>query len=324
MRNNNKSIPLAIGILSFCLSTPLAAQASQFTSIYAFGDSLSDTGNVYFATGRTTPLSPPYYQGRFSNGPIWVEDLATSLGIPLENYAYGGATTGTVNIGSPLLPGLQQEIGLFANNHPLANPKALYTVWAGANDYLFTPVDPVNPTATPLSNIGTAIKNLSILGAKDFLVVNLPDLGLLPIVTSNSLPAPSSYYTALTLQHNAGLLSAIYAEGLPTDVKVTQLDVYSLANKIIQNPAQYGLTNVTGNCLDKTTNPYTLCTNPSQYFFWDDVHPTTGIHSIVAQQAVKAVLVPEPQPLNILGGISVIGLSLGLKRKSAQKISKSK
>ncbi len=73
--------------------------------IVFFGDSLTDPGNIYDATSDLPeivkdqtdllpfPPSPPYDE-RFSDGPIYAEYLATSLGIPAEstaNYAYGGA-----------------------------------------------------------------------------------------------------------------------------------------------------------------------------------------------------------------------------------------
>ena len=74
----------------------------------AFGDSLSDTGNDLIAFGSP---QPPYYQGRFSNGPNWIDDLAAKLGVPDPqpslaggtNYAYGGATATSVNTGVPYL-----------------------------------------------------------------------------------------------------------------------------------------------------------------------------------------------------------------------------
>ena len=39
---------------------------------------------------------PPYYEGRFSNGPTWIEVAARQLSVGLANYAAGGATTGVV------------------------------------------------------------------------------------------------------------------------------------------------------------------------------------------------------------------------------------
>ena len=75
-------------------------RAGMITGIISFGDSLSDVGNTYLAAG--IPQSPPYYQGHYSNGPIWLEYLASKLGVAapapslaggLDN-AWGGAQTG--------------------------------------------------------------------------------------------------------------------------------------------------------------------------------------------------------------------------------------
>ena len=89
---------------------PLKATAATFSQIYVFGDSLSDTGNSLKATG--IPPSPPYFQGRSSNGPVWSEYLADDLGLTPQqqtNYAFGGANSGSDNT---LVPGLQGLPGL--------------------------------------------------------------------------------------------------------------------------------------------------------------------------------------------------------------------
>ena len=75
------------------------AAAGAPAAVIAYGDSLSDNGNLFKATGQP---GPPYFQGRASNGPVAVELLAADLGIPLLDYAFGGATTG---IGNHLDPG---------------------------------------------------------------------------------------------------------------------------------------------------------------------------------------------------------------------------
>ena len=86
---------------------PLAADRSEagpFTNLVVFGDSLSDVGNVDSSPFVDIP-GPYYWNGRFSNGPVYAETLATGLGLPAltrstasggTDYAYGGAkTTGT-------------------------------------------------------------------------------------------------------------------------------------------------------------------------------------------------------------------------------------
>ena len=62
----------------------LEAQAPKFDAFFVFGDSLSDTGNLWLLTKSAgqDPAIPPsvsphmtYFQGRFSNGPVAFEYL---------------------------------------------------------------------------------------------------------------------------------------------------------------------------------------------------------------------------------------------------------
>src|SRR5439155_21476778 len=82
-----RSLLLCSIVLSL-VSAVQHASAGQFTKLVVFGDSLSDTGNVYAVTAGAVPPSPPYYAGRFSNGPVWAEYLAAALALPAVNYAY--------------------------------------------------------------------------------------------------------------------------------------------------------------------------------------------------------------------------------------------
>jgi phospholipase/lecithinase/hemolysin len=313
MLNINKTLPLVAGLLSFSFLAPVSAQTTQFTSIYAFGDSLSDNGNVYAASNNTFPPSP-YSDGRFSNGPVWVEQVATTLGIPLYDYAYGGATTGTANVISQLLPGLTQEIQEFDYYHPKADPNALYTIWIGANDFLPTSTQYFTPYTTPtvpLDNIAAAIQSLITSGAQNFLIVDLPDLGAIP--ETNTMQT-ASYYTNLTNEFNADLLPTIESLGIPSNVTLTELDVDSLLNNILGNPSQYGFTDVTDACLTTSS----LCTDPNQYLFWDQLHPTTTADTIIAQTAITDIT-PVPEPLNILGSCTaaIFGVVLRWKKRGS-------
>src|ERR1700729_2911985 len=117
--------------LATCCSSALligsAAHAANFSAEYVFGDSLSDVGNVYLATGKTKPASP-YVNGQFSNGPVWVQDLAARLGLPAltpslaggSDYAFGHATTGSTSTNNLDVPNLEQQVGLLLFGHPSA------------------------------------------------------------------------------------------------------------------------------------------------------------------------------------------------------------
>lgn len=296
---------LTTGFVLLSLMLPFKAAAASFSQLYVFGDSLSDTGNFFNATGL--PPSPPYFQGRSSNGPVWVEYLADDLGLALTgqtNYAFFGATTGSDNTAIPGvqgLPGLQQQISSFKATNTQADPAALYIVWAGANDYLGN--DVTDPTV-PVNNLSTAVNSLVDYGAENIMVVNLPDLGTLP-ATNQDIQISSSLNT-LTGLHNSGLSASLNFLGQETGTNISVLDVNSLFNQAIANPAAFDFTNVTASCLSVG------CTNPNEYLFWDDLHPTTKAHEIIGDLAfstLESESVPEPSAalgiltLGALGGL---------------------
>ncbi|PSB35252.1 SGNH/GDSL hydrolase family protein [Stenomitos frigidus] len=282
--------------------TPTAAQAFSFTGLYVFGDSLSDTGNTFNATGGLLPPAPFYTAGRFSNGPVWVEYLAPRLGLTFNNataFAYGGATTGTQNTFVPGLPGLQQQITGFTQATPVADPNALYIVWAGANDYLgaASTLDPLQPVQQPGTNLVSAVQALAGVGAQTVLLANLPDLGKLPGTQGNA------QLTALSAAHDVALAQSIQQLALVTpNVQVIPFDVAALFSDAIAQPSRYGFTNVTDACL------LTLCQTPDTYLFWDDIHPTTAGHERIADAAAATIStagVPEP-PTSL--GLAIFGV----------------
>src|SRR5580704_10430984 len=135
-------------LLCICLALAgfLPAQAGSIDGIYAFGDSLTDVGNIYAATSGAVPAAP-YVNGQFTNGNVWVQDLASDLGLaPLTpsllggtDYAYGTAETGitSFNTSAPAadLLGATGQLTQFQTAvHATADPNALYTIWIGAND----------------------------------------------------------------------------------------------------------------------------------------------------------------------------------------------
>jgi phospholipase/lecithinase/hemolysin len=272
---------ISILTMVFALCTSLAANASQYSALYVFGDSLSDNGNITDPTYRPTS---PYANGLFSNGPVAAQYLATSLGVPLFDFAVGGATTGAGNPDVLSMPnsGVLSQVNAFAGAHLSGvDQNALYMIWAGPNDFL----NSLNPIATiqdAVLNILTEIGILNSLGAQRFLVPNMVDLGATP--RGSQLPGAS----AISAAFNSALSAA-----LPSDV--TQFDTFGLLNDVVANPGSYGFSNVTDPCFDGVT----VCADPSQYLFWDDLHPTTAAHQILAAEFASAV--PEPATTALLG-----------------------
>ncbi len=293
-----KFLLLAVSASVVMMATPIAS-ASSFSSLVVYGDSLSDNGNLYSYIGY--PPSPPYYKGRFSNGPVISEQLASNLGIPLYDFAVGGATSGLGNyvdggtqtsLGAFHLPGMQLELA--ASTPLLTSPltsTGLFMVWGGANDFLTGG----SPTVAA-ADVDALVSTLKGDGVAHILVPGMPDLGLTPDFYGNAAA------TAYSQQFNALLQS-----GLPSGA--TYVDTYNLLHQIVNHPGAYGLTDVKDPCF----NGITVCANPSQYLFWDGFHPTTTADSIVAQNFAAAAT-PEPSTMLLLG-TAIPGLMMVIRRR---------
>ncbi len=206
-------------LLAGVLGTSTVSAAS-FTSLSIFGDSMTDTGNVFLATGGAVPTAP-YFSGRFSDGPVWVETLAEQLGFPGastaslaggNNYAFGGARTGAA--GAPVPGLLAQSAGLWGPLHPLADPTGLFVLVGGGNDMrdarsafqTDSPADQAGRQAAAEAAVANLLANLNFLaskGAKNALIGNLPDLGATPEAVGLGLVAPSTDVSARSRARSA-------------------------------------------------------------------------------------------------------------------------
>jgi phospholipase/lecithinase/hemolysin len=139
--------PPALGAdtpMQFVTADNMNVPAGGFSAVYAFDDSLSDAGNVSLGSLGNLPVGGIYSGGRFTNGNVWVQDLAQNLGLPAPkpslaggtDYAYGGAETGATPVHAANPSDLPGQLGQFVASVPNPLPTALYTVWAGSNDVL--------------------------------------------------------------------------------------------------------------------------------------------------------------------------------------------
>lgn len=263
---------LAALSVALSLLSPSGVGASPYSNIYVFGDSLSDSGRLFAMIGWP---GSPYYQGRFSNGPIWVESVAATLGLafdPKTNYAFGGARSDGSN-SSKLLPGLASEVEMYLATAKTADADGLYVVWAGGNDFFAGGAD-IGKVA---GNIVNAVDRLKNAGARHILVGGLPDLGLTPHARSSGAVAALS---ATSASYNDALRNALGALAYP----VAFVDVATLQQNITANPSAYGIQNVSDACLQGVK----ACGYPDSYLYWDDRHPTAAVHKLLASRFLDA------------------------------------
>jgi phospholipase/lecithinase/hemolysin len=325
------------------LATPILvnAQATTFTQVIVFGDSLSDDGNIAHRVRDTIGFSYPssnfnYSDYRFTNDTntspaanlyvgTWHEQLEkTFLGLAVAknsldggtDYAFGGATTknGTQDrtiINNPFpfgggdftitIDNMGKQINDYLASHA-ADPNALYILWGGGND-LFDDNNAQSVTNTA-TRVGMLIIRLANAGARNFLVPNVPPLGAVP----NSFGDPNrvagldqasaSYRTQLNSAVGS-VVSGFAGNGIT--IHVYNLDVWLGMIRVLGQPGHYNFVNTVDSAQGASG------VNPDQYLFWDDIHPTTGGHHQLANEANR-LLSGQIAPLGKATNISTRGI----------------
>lgn len=316
--------------------------AKPFSAMYVIGDSLSDQGNLFQATltliGSGRPAADHYYMGRFSDGEIYAGLLAEKIGLTLSatsfgggNFAYGGTRTTYNIVENPPSPGgfppglypwtLNLQRQAFAAQG-VNDPHALYVAFSGSNDIadligrsLMFGFESTRPASDQVvQGVKQVIEAYVAAGARDIIVPNLPDLGLVPRVFSrNPLGSTlvSDVATALVVRYNAALDEML--EGF-TGVNIIRFDTFSFFRDVVKNPESYGLANVTAPCYTGFVDPAgpsdTVCATPETYLFWDNEHPTTAMHALLAKQML-ATLTSDLMD-DLLHQVSAMGLHKGI------------
>ncbi len=287
-----------VAILSVTWGSAAIAQGKgkgigHIKNIYVFGDSLSDNGNLFAASGGAAPPSPPYFNGRFSNGPVWVEYLNDMLPrADLHDFAFGGAFSDTGNSNDPALPGVLDEVALFLGTFPSPKPRDLCIVWSGANNYIFEPI--ISDPSVIVDDVSVAIQQLAGDGCQSFLIPNLPNIGETPFARAVS-PAFQALLTGKIEAHNGELADEVDFLREDLGIEIILLDVNTLFGRA--QAGQLGFVNSTDPCLVGIT-PTGVCPVDDagqiemvapQTLFMDAVHPTRAAHNLIASFAFGAL-----------------------------------
>ncbi|MGI9390387.1 MAG: SGNH/GDSL hydrolase family protein [Boseongicola sp.] len=280
--------------LAFAAALPANANTfDPFSDILLFGDSLSDSGNVEALTvgaGGSWPYNI-YPEGQFTNGDTW----ATQIGLApsLEggtNYAYGGARAAE---NGDIIPDLGTQISQFLTSAASLGANPLAAIWVGGNDFLDLPdaPTPADLTATIggiLTAVSDGITDLHAGGIRQFTVFGLPDFGLLPAYRDDPLGAASASFS--TMLYNQSLQDTLsFFDAILTDADIDYFDVAALVDETIANVPP-GLAGI--RCLEA---PVDCASNPTNYFFYDDIHPTEWVHAELANECLNHIA-PIPLP----------------------------
>jgi outer membrane lipase/esterase len=241
--------------------------------------------------------------------------MAAQLGIaspqPLAlggtNYAFGGArATDTPYMNSGMadgsVPSVEEQVGMYlSSTNGVADPNAIYTIFAGGNDIKGVAAVEWGPSEVfaAASYVEILTQQLIDAGAESILVANVPNVGLAPIVALGS--TPPSVATGLTMAYNATFAN------IGSNPEVVLVDTFTTSNAIAADTAagatQYGFTNLNGSCAMDTESGVNTSGNCDNYLFYDLLHPTAAANSVIAADALagaiqlrnnRAAVVPVP------------------------------
>ncbi|HLH52835.1 MAG TPA: SGNH/GDSL hydrolase family protein [Verrucomicrobiae bacterium] len=277
------------GGIAMCLAATLLlvpGSSSAFTSLVAFGDSYTDTGRL--------PSSPPnYWNGRFSNGPLWIEYMSQMLGFAYDhanNYAVSGSES--------------DELGIQINNYPgtTDSDNVLFAIWSGNNDFGnhlnigYNDAGWNNQINSVISSLLTASDLLYQKGARNILLFNLVDLTRVPYIL-NAYPASFRSYVAAKIQ----TFNVTLANDLPAfrnshpGLNLYLVDIHNDVNYLLDSYSNLGFTKASVDALDDPNLSDTSFSGPgADYVFWDSEHPTTKTHGLLAKWIF--LLLPNPTP----------------------------
>jgi phospholipase/lecithinase/hemolysin len=287
-------VPASVCAIVFWLAAVVQAEG-PFSKLVVLGDSLSDTGNFHALSGGVV-AGEPYFEGRFSNGPVWVERLAESLGLPAPqpfllggtNYAFGTAQTGD-GLSPALVPNVGTQIDLLLTvDGPLSGDE-LIVVLAGGNDALTLSKSPW----AAARNVANHVAELAGAGGEVFVVPTLFGPGRTPLLRG-TLQAPA-----------ANLWAAIYNDALDArlarledelGIVILRVDLAGLTGAVFEAPDAFGFTNVIdpacprcGVGVPLLGAKNNIAPEPDRYVWWDFVHPTRVLHGLWGELAVMEV-----------------------------------
>lgn len=263
-----------------------------FDRLIVFGDSLSDTGNLHRNSFGLYSPHNVYWQGRLSNGPIWLDYVAAAWNIEFNSYAVAAAATESYNFFvDRFVATLNEQLNTYLKQRSREKSKRrdLIVIWIGANNYLSQGLSDVKPALQAIYQVASQLLQLDL---EAVVIGNLPELSGLPKPYKGHHLLSDKKLAELSRLHNRALARLV------TDLqrkflskKVILFQSYRINQRTNSNPESFAFRNISEPCYrgDFRGNFYgrkEFCKQPMQQKFWDYVHPNSLMHCYYAAQFI--------------------------------------
>ncbi|SMY06439.1 SGNH/GDSL hydrolase family protein [Flavimaricola marinus] len=299
------------------------------TTLVFFGDSLSDSGNLY---DQTDGILPEFARnmiggadGQISNGEVWSQQIGALFGSEtVLNYAVAGAeAVGTQLLGDFLSESVPPALFLVEPNDAalawdmnlgaqidrfLADTAgqtgASYTavVMIGGNDFanldLTASAEEVLAAALPVAtavaeNTISAVSELLLAagsGVEQVVVVSMPEFSFYPAF-SDADPADLAQFDALVAEMNAEIEAQVAAlnDSLGGDTDVVLYIDFEQLSDALADDASSFGLVAPSNLTLSEDGAVLAEFDDDQVMFWDDLHPSEATHGIIAGFTAAAI-----------------------------------
>ncbi|KAL1533729.1 GDSL esterase/lipase-like protein [Salvia divinorum] len=258
--------------------------------------------------------------GRIVNG---VNFASGGSGILDDTGALAGNVTSLnqqiSNFEKVTLPELELQFGNKNSKEILSD--FLFVVGSGGNDYslnYFLGLANTNVSLEAFTNTVTAIlsaqlKRLHEFGARKFVLMAINPNGCSPMALAR---VPTQEGCVENLNRASAMFNA-NLKSLVDDIRpqmpgsnLVFVNAYKILSDIISSPRSQGFRDASNSCCEVRQvseggtgilckRGGSICSNRSEYVFFDGLHPTQAVNDVIATKAFSSLLTDEVYPFNV-------------------------
>lgn len=264
-------------LLIFLLSWNCAT--AGYTSIYVFGDGVCTT------TANPAPAEL-FHEGRFSNGPVWIEKISALRGVTYnasKNDSFVGHTSTQ----------LLSSTGDFSP--PIDAATSLFIIWSANADLVdfMTANDPPYGDIAPwtalinqaMANQKTAVTTLYNKGARVIVMPNAVHVATVPEF-NDFATEDRNFVRDRAIEYNnffTTALNELDADPNLPGLIIVRPDIFTFFDNVLENPSAFGgMVNPFPDNAAIQADVNDPFVDAANYVFWDPLHPTTLFHDQLA------------------------------------------